>query len=142
MAISSLSPDSLYWQMMAMWKASQHHGFFQDPQATIHSRIVRLLIMIVGVRQVASKVKDGEAVVRAMGAAINSTIDGIFNYMPGDDATNQVPPGWIFHHGPNPYLVASELIQYANTLTDESARAEYTALIGTIAGRITQALAS
>jgi hypothetical protein len=139
--ISSLSPASLYWQLMAGVNSSHHRGPLpveEEAPESLDRMTVRLLITMVSVKQVARRVKGGEAMVRAMGDAVDSTVDRMFNSIPGDDATNQVPPGWYFHHGPNPYLVAADLTQYANVLTDQTAKADYSGLVDTIASRITQ----
>jgi hypothetical protein len=131
--ISSLSPGSLYWQIMAMWNAEKRHGKLY----TTEQDQAQMLILMLNVKQVAAKVKDGGTMAKAMTEGISTAVNSMFNSMPGDDANNTVPPGWNYHHpGPNPYLVAAELTQYANTLTDPGALAECSAVIDAIADKL------
>jgi len=137
-AVSSLDPGSLYWQLMAMWKASHHHGYLYQTQLTQQAAADRI-ILLVNLKHVASKVKGADAVVKGVSAALSSTIDSVFNGSePGDDTPTGVSP-WIFHWPwppPGPYLVAAALTQYATLLNDETAQEEFGEIINTFTARI------
>jgi hypothetical protein len=143
-AVSSLNPASLYWQLMAMWKASHHHGYLNQTQAP-QQAVADQIILLVNLKQVASKVKGADAVVKGVSAAITSAIDGVFNGSePGDDTPTGVSP-WIFHWPwppPGPYLVAAQLTQYATLLNDETAQEEFSEIINAFAARLAGATAA
>jgi hypothetical protein len=102
------------------------------------------IISLVSLKLVAAKVKGGEAVVKSMSTAMSSIIDGVFNPSePGDDTPTNIPPWFVHWPGPppGPYLVAAELTQYSNLLTDESAKLAFGEIINTFAVKITSATA-
>jgi hypothetical protein len=102
------------------------------------------IISLVSLKLVAARVKGGEAVAKGVNAAINSAIEGVFNSSePGDDTPTRVPPSFVHWPGPppGPYLVAAELTQYSNVLTDKTAQAEFGEIINTFATRIAGATA-
>lgn len=147
-SVSSLSPESLYWQIMAILNSEKHHGVLPQTglqhdmfqSETPHHAMTRLISTLVNVKLVAAKVKGGEAVVKGMTEVLNDNINGMF--MPGDDASNTLPPWWKFRPpGPNPYLVAAGLTEYANLVTDKAAQAEFNSIINTISSKIAQVTA-
>jgi hypothetical protein len=115
------------------------HSPYKFQPAWRHHGPADRIITLVSMKLVASKVKGGEAVVKSMNAAISSTMDGVFSPSePGDDTPTNVPPWFVHWPGPppGPYLVAAELLQYSNALTDKTAQGAFSEIINTITGKI------
>jgi len=131
--MSETDPSSLYWQLMAMWKAT-HHGpppyLYQThvPPQALAERIINL----VSLKQVVAKAKGSGVLEQSVSAALKSAVQSAVNPSePGDDGTT-LP--WPHRPGPNPYTysVAASLMQYSNTLTDQTAIAAINEIMGSI----------
>jgi hypothetical protein len=140
----ALERRGIYPLTRVMEEVSLGRGGQNNHQAGQWRLAADRIILLVNLKLVAAKLKGDMAPLKSINAAINSTINGVFNSSePGDDTPTNLPP-WLFHWPgppPGPYLVAAELMQYANLLNEETAQVEFGEIINTFSARIAGATA-